>query len=1669
MADPIPTRTKEEDAAAARVGSTLRGKWRLDALLGVGGVAAVYAATHRNGQRAALKVMHVELARDRGIVDRFLREAYVANKVGHPACVRVLDDDVSEGDEPFLVMELLEGETVRDYWRRTGRTIPVSQALHIAERVLDCLGACHAVGVVHRDLKPANIFLLRSGAIKLLDFGVAREEGARQESDKTVGLALGTPAYMSPEQAKGQVDRIDGRSDVFSVGALLHALITGRRIHRGKTEKESLHLAANEPVPSVATVDASMPSELVRLIDRALAWDPERRFGSAREMQSAVIAAMRGASDASRAAPDADADDDAPDLTPVHEVVARDDARVREVEAFLGACEAAFGDGLIHGFESRSAEPALRRAFDACVEVHRRRNAAITLRVRPFGFAAFDHVLWEPARPLAAIPYRLFQGGVRVLRFMQGLSFAELRTVLACVSMPGDVDVCGALWEATLPHVRVDACLVTGLGDIAAREAFGAEALRDETQAAHRVHAARETGAAWSDETSPLAPDEVIRAVYASQLGVDRWDERYAELYTDGLLQGARTRTVGTVLGALRKVAVDLYASRRWADARSLRAALAERLARRVGPRDAPKLAAAVTSAMLGKEALDTLLRTLAHHPEDAAQVGPLLDDVPPPEVTTVLAAASRPMPAEAQPLVSGLVARLAGPAEAEAFAERSSSVPTLREELAADAILPLDERSERHAAIVFALATLLEGASGHDDAAASLATDLSHEVAGKPFEVFFAEAATFVSGRMLYAERAVHEAAQTVSSLLARCGAHAFVCSAAPSVEQVRAFAAATRDALDRAAPLPSVGPLSLVAMSQAARTRGVAIERLAVEPRVMRVHASAVGVLRGVGEAGSDVPRAVVHVARSIVDVAASPPWLLGAVTEPDLDADAASLAVSAAMLATAMARLLIDDRSQLLRIALAALTIPVAKGEDALARIAATLGSQTNGQRTAVARAVVAFEAAWLARADIDGALYRGARAPTLHARILACARDYVERMGDKTPPPPSPPTVVASLAQRAADTAERTVLRLLVATLGFIPAGTVVRLSSGETAEVIASNRGTGRGPTARLVLDEGGEEYSEPFEVEIALSGDEGLRIDKVLGVEQWRKGETLASPKPPPVERRVPPPRPSEPLRAARDEAEAGDGVSGPRPASAHATPSPPVPVQNATATGKLATTPLVNTLVYMLDHGLTGTITLREPDGTSHALYFVRGAPARVRTGRLLAPLGGLLVAEGHISDGQAAEAVSQAKQIGMRLGDYLVSRGALASHDLAHALKQQLTRKIEALVNLDAETAFAFYRDIDLFPDGTEAAPVEPLGVVFAATRALKDRERVRKVVERASGLLIAIHPESTLEIVELDQEERTLLAELREQPSHFIELVTRSPVSPQTLDTFLFVALVTRQLLVPGQAKSPMGADPVAARVSRVPPITSAGASTAPAAQAPASPPPASRGPQKKVSWSDLLAVRRPPSQVAMHAVRTPQPKSPPPKPVTPQPKVESPLPPALGAPPSSPAPKSVRIQARSMAPHSTRPSSQPARRGTAPPAKARELSASGAEAVALMRRAEQALSHKDIVGALRLIERARQADGTVPQVNAFFAWVRVLAGKARPAQAISELDDVIERDPWYVPARVLRAKLLKRDDRVHEAMRELEVVLTEEPDNKEAQSELRLLMLTVKPHR
>ncbi len=276
------------NGAKALVGRTVRGKWRLDALLGVGGSAAVYSATHRNGKRGALKILRRDLAHDPELRGRFLREGYVANLVGHPGVVAMLDDDIDDDGAPFLVMELLEGSTLERIIRKR-KSMPLREVLRIAESVLDVLTAAHSQGIVHGDIKPANVFLTTANEVKLLDFGIARITGGPDE-DTDEGVALGTPAYMSPEQARG--DSVDGRTDLWAVGALMFALITGERPRQGASAGEELVMARGEPMRKLATMAPQLSGELAEVVDRAMTFERTARWRDAMTMQQALRLAL---------------------------------------------------------------------------------------------------------------------------------------------------------------------------------------------------------------------------------------------------------------------------------------------------------------------------------------------------------------------------------------------------------------------------------------------------------------------------------------------------------------------------------------------------------------------------------------------------------------------------------------------------------------------------------------------------------------------------------------------------------------------------------------------------------------------------------------------------------------------------------------------------------------------------------------------------------------------------------------------------------------------------------------------------------------------------------------------------------------------------------------------------------------------------------------------------------------------------------------------------------------------------------------------------------------------------------------------------------------------------------------------------------------------------------
>jgi serine/threonine-protein kinase len=274
-----------------RVGTVINGKWQVDARIGSGGMATVYAATHRNGSRAALKMLHTQLSRDPSTRARFLREGYVANKVGHPGVVAVLDDGVTEDGAVFLVLELLEGETIDARRLRLGGRLPVDEALDVAEDALDALAAAHDKGIVHRDLKPENVFLTNDGQIKVLDFGLARMKDAHSERTQT-GVTIGTPEFMPPEQAAGRRDAVDARSDVWGLGATIFTAITGRYVHDdAQSLHEQLIASATRRSRPIRQLAPHVSPQVSAVIDRALELEMNDRWPSARDMQAALRAA----------------------------------------------------------------------------------------------------------------------------------------------------------------------------------------------------------------------------------------------------------------------------------------------------------------------------------------------------------------------------------------------------------------------------------------------------------------------------------------------------------------------------------------------------------------------------------------------------------------------------------------------------------------------------------------------------------------------------------------------------------------------------------------------------------------------------------------------------------------------------------------------------------------------------------------------------------------------------------------------------------------------------------------------------------------------------------------------------------------------------------------------------------------------------------------------------------------------------------------------------------------------------------------------------------------------------------------------------------------------------------------------------------------------------------
>jgi serine/threonine-protein kinase len=270
-------------------GDLLGGKYRIVRLIGDGGMGSVYEARHEGlGTGVALKVLHEDLAERPGLTERFLREAQVAATIQSPHVARVTDVDRGPDGVPFLVMELLSGESLQHLMDRELKLRP-EVAVDFALQIAAGLEAAHALGVVHRDLKPDNVFVTPGSngpVLKLIDFGIAKLLSGPQGRGLTrTGVVLGTAEYMPPEQLYAASD-VDGRTDVYALGVMLFEMLSGRRPADGDDAQEIVGKVLSGDVLSLATLEPGLSPSLVELVRHATAGDREARVRSASELRT---------------------------------------------------------------------------------------------------------------------------------------------------------------------------------------------------------------------------------------------------------------------------------------------------------------------------------------------------------------------------------------------------------------------------------------------------------------------------------------------------------------------------------------------------------------------------------------------------------------------------------------------------------------------------------------------------------------------------------------------------------------------------------------------------------------------------------------------------------------------------------------------------------------------------------------------------------------------------------------------------------------------------------------------------------------------------------------------------------------------------------------------------------------------------------------------------------------------------------------------------------------------------------------------------------------------------------------------------------------------------------------------------------------------------------------
>ncbi len=272
------------------IGRSLSGRYRIESLLGQGGMSAVYKGTDPNLRRTvAIKLIHGHLSDDPQFVSRFEEEAAAVAQLKHPNIIQVYDFD-NDGDTYYMVLEFVPGETLQARLRKLNQArahMPPDEVRDLVAGVCDALEYAHQRGMIHRDVKPANVMITPEGQPILMDFGIAKIVGGKQHT--ATGNVIGTASYISPEQVRGET--LDARVDIYALGVMLFEMLSGRPPFEGDSAMTVMMKHVNEPVPDLAQLNPDVPPALVAVTMRALEKDRNRRFRSAGEMAAALRSA----------------------------------------------------------------------------------------------------------------------------------------------------------------------------------------------------------------------------------------------------------------------------------------------------------------------------------------------------------------------------------------------------------------------------------------------------------------------------------------------------------------------------------------------------------------------------------------------------------------------------------------------------------------------------------------------------------------------------------------------------------------------------------------------------------------------------------------------------------------------------------------------------------------------------------------------------------------------------------------------------------------------------------------------------------------------------------------------------------------------------------------------------------------------------------------------------------------------------------------------------------------------------------------------------------------------------------------------------------------------------------------------------------------------------------